>query len=798
MPRLQNINTREVIEGVATQDYADRGYVPVSDTTPLFTPPLPASPSNLNLPGITGSGTPPISDGTANNQGANKTALGNMDGSIGLIDPLEDKNVAARATEIEQARNAINTQTQADLDAINNAGIAAGLEYNSLIATAEEEKRQGMGSAIVTAGRRGGLENTQFAGQAAAVVTPEALAALETLKRQGFDVQLPDRKSWVGEGGKLESIQKVFSANITRLQDLQKQAIAAARSAAMKYQRDGKIENYNIAKDLYEQAKGLIKDSNDLKIQRAEMERNIKNDAFTKERAKISDDLAQNQFDFEKYKYKYEIEHPTVKTSWAESVDSKDDLMHKYLVDDTGKIIQDLGATENLVTEMAKKYKDANIIIGMGGDTLAQATAKLKNSKIYQEEIKTNTKNFEIKTVKGEDVLFNPATGEIKSMTVNIASGDIVTNNIGGRDIKLDSVASPSLNIINQQALDIGGLRIGATATSSLRTTQQQQELYDAYLKGGPQAAKPGTSAHEKGLALDLYPDQAYIKKMKPIMEANGWAQNAGNNDLGHFEYVGKQNNQFDYFSKEQIALSVIPTQLRNSDTELKRYQQGIKEGLAKNMSPYEIADTLMGYKIDKPDAFSDRIRELMSQIPTLNNGDPSNFARLINAGDKAGVIKKIETAMTKDIIDYKVRETTARYTYEMAPKIYQEINKIEKDFGLVAGNWNKLKKKVTASTDFQKVASELASYVQEWRKGMVGSQVTQVELDMINELLPSVTDNPVNLKQKIKSFAEMQLNVLNANRGTVNLPSLDYNSLFDYNNRVSLYGNEEDPLGLK
>lgn len=237
--------------------------------------------AGLNLPSIVGSNASP-SQGTAETIGANNAALANTDSSIGLVDPMKDTNLAAEATRLQQARDAINTQTQADIAAIDAAGAAAGEEYNPLIIAAQEEQRQGMGKAVVTAGQRGGLMNTQFAGSAAAVLTPEARQALETLKAQGFDVQLPGNESWVGKGGELENIRNVYSANISKIQALQKQAIAAARSAAMKYQRDGKIENYNIAKDLYDQAKGLIKDSNDLKIQQAEAERNARNDARAK------------------------------------------------------------------------------------------------------------------------------------------------------------------------------------------------------------------------------------------------------------------------------------------------------------------------------------------------------------------------------------------------------------------------------------------------------------------------------------------------------------------------------------
>jgi hypothetical protein len=255
--------------------------------------------------------------------------------------------------------------------------------------------------------------------------------------------------------------------------------------------------------------------------------------------------------------------------------------------------------------------------------------------------------------------------------------------------------------------------------------------------------------------------------------------------------------DKFDKFSQEQIALSVMPVQTRNSEVELKRALAGIQAGLKKGLTPYEIADSLMGYKINNPDSFSTNMRGYISQSPNIVGTDPSEFARLINSGNKAGAVKKIETSITKGTDTQQV-ETAARYAYDLAPKIYKEISAMSNKFGLVAGNWSKLEKKVSASPEFQKISSELVAFAQEWRKQMSGTAVTETELKMIDELLPSVTDNPINLQAKIKSFAEYQLNLVNARRGTLNLPRLNNITLLDYNSRVSLYENNDDPLGIK
>jgi len=46
------------------------------------------------------------------------------------------------------------------------------------------------------------------------------------------------------------------------------------------------------------------------------------------------------------------------------------------------------------------------------------------------------------------------------------------------------------------------GLR--AVVTSGYRSLAKQRQLYNRYLRGGPLAAKPGSSAHNFGLAVDI------------------------------------------------------------------------------------------------------------------------------------------------------------------------------------------------------------------------------------------------------------------------------------------------------
>jgi hypothetical protein len=65
----------------------------------------------------------------------------------------------------------------------------------------------------------------------------------------------------------------------------------------------------------------------------------------------------------------------------------------------------------------------------------------------------------------------------------------------------------------------------------------QQYVLYEWYLHHKcdiPLAAKPGTSNHEGGAAIDVSAYQSW----KPALSANGWRW-FGNSDRVHFSYVG-------------------------------------------------------------------------------------------------------------------------------------------------------------------------------------------------------------------------------------------------------------------
>jgi len=250
-----------------------------------------------------------------------------------------------------------------------------------------------------------------------------------------------------------------------------------------------------------------------------------------------------------------------------------------------------------------------------------------------------------------------------------------------------------------------------------------------------------------------------------------------------------EKGDVFDQFSQEQIALSVMPVQVRNSEKELERALEGINAGLAQGLTPYEIADNLMGYKVDKPDTFSDTIRGFISQVEGLGGNSPAEFARMINSGNYTGVVNKIETAVLKGTKG-KEKEAIATYSKQYGDRAYDLINNNLKKLGIVAGNWNdKVKKKFVKTEEFQQLSSSLAGLVSEWRHEMIGSAATDNELKMIEDLIPKVTDNPFNALEKIRELQYMNLTSANSIRQSYNLPALNEQSLLNKEERAKLYG---------
>lgn len=132
------------------------------------------------------------------------------------------------------------------------------------------------------------------------------------------------------------------------------------------------------------------------------------------------------------------------------------------------------------------------------------------------------------------------------------------------RSLTIDSSWAKSIEDINTQLSDEWWLKIWAQATSWFRSVSQQQKLYWLWrteeqmiaVWAPAEFANPNEpivtwadwivnkSLHQSWLAIDLFPDRAYIESVKPIMNANWWFQDpdlVAKWDMGHFEYRWRQ-----------------------------------------------------------------------------------------------------------------------------------------------------------------------------------------------------------------------------------------------------------------
>lgn len=262
-------------------------------------------------------------------------------------------------------------------------------------------------------------------------------------------------------------------------------------------------------------------------------------------------------------------------------------------------------------------------------------------------------------------------------------------------------------------------------------------------------------------------------------------------------------------------ALSIIPTQMKNSDAEKelikKRVTQLWNQGIT---DPYQIADTFMGYRITNPDEFSTSIRNQFGKTD-LDSTQIANVAKLINSGKKTEALTIVENALMnaakKGDPDSYIGEATVRTAISRANSLQTTIDKLgdKSPIGVVSGTmetWlGKLKGK-----EAQKIATQVKNMTAEIRNGLSGTAVTPSEERFLEDLFPQLGNSPDNFITKLNNLKTQPLLELNSLRLMMNIPELDEETLKDKKKRVGLYesgveqtGQEESqkptlPTGMK
>lgn len=248
-------------------------------------------------------------------------------------------------------------------------------------------------------------------------------------------------------------------------------------------------------------------------------------------------------------------------------------------------------------------------------------------------------------------------------------------------------------------------------------------------------------------------------------------------------------------------ALSIIPTQMKNSDAEKELIKTRVKQLWNQGIhDPYQIADTFMGYRIENPDTFSDTLRNQFGKTK-LDTTQIANVAKLINAGKKAEALTIVENSLmsaAKDLDpDGYVGEAFTRTSITQANNILSEFNKLSSDkkytnpVGVTTGtiqDWlGRFKSK-----EAQSIVTKVTQAVANMRKQMAGVAVSETELKFLNELVPQLSDSPANFLIKLDNLQTNPLLQLNSVRGSFNIPELNQDTLFNKSKRVELYTSEQ------
>jgi LysM repeat protein len=100
--------------------------------------------------------------------------------------------------------------------------------------------------------------------------------------------------------------------------------------------------------------------------------------------------------------------------------------------------------------------------------------------------------------------------------------------------------AANAWNAMRAEALEVYGVDLyPGGAMSAYRTSEQQAQLYEAFLAGfGAPANPPGSSSHEAGTAVDVE-----TPEMRSVIDQigwkYGWSKVHGPNEWWHVDYVG-------------------------------------------------------------------------------------------------------------------------------------------------------------------------------------------------------------------------------------------------------------------
>lgn len=341
----------------------------------------------------------------------------NADANLSASDKIMQDILNAKAfTDTPEGKqmydNLVNMQNQlasgqltpSEEKKIKEQADATQAQYDALVADAQEQKAKGMASALVEAGQRGGLMNSQFSGLAATTQTAG--------------------RNFYGAGGELDRIQSDYDSQIFSLRAKGIQAVADAKSAAEEAIRTGKQDDLDNAMSLFDKAQ------------------NAYNETFQLNLDKQSAITAHNEQVMELQKYNRDTASTTL-SALAASGKTVDEIPDWYFEDmdkqsgykeGTSRALFELAVKENTRQDATQAIEQAQALnnlltsIPVGeeitvGDTTYRSIAKGDTSVYTEDDGNGNVTVYSV----------NKDTGEVKTLKtfqgISSVDGDIITNN---------------------------------------------------------------------------------------------------------------------------------------------------------------------------------------------------------------------------------------------------------------------------------------------------------------------------------------------------------------------------------
>lgn len=473
----------------------------ISASDPNYAEYLRTYPNAIRVPSVIKASSDIVQDTSSIRDGVgevtNKDANATFDERYAQQTALE-----AELARIQGLAQGVNKTLDSELLAIENAGKAAGQEFDPLIAKAQEDKRMGEGKAVVGAGRRGGFMRLRDAGEAALGPT--------------------EGGTFFGQGGRLEALKSAYDRNIDQLNISKSQAIAAAKAAKETAIRTGKIDDVNLALKLYEAASDANNKAIELNNKKLEMimkQQESERDQFNTDR-KFALDVAQFEDGQSRFDRTQSVQEGWLNRSITEDMkkDAKDNILN---LAKSGIPISELTDEDITELEIRAGYEPGSFEAIY--NTLAEDAAAGKvidNLKLQQLElsVKQAQKNYnkpiggtKPETLKGFDADLDQAANLI--IKAEQAGGGSASSDSYWNTVKqLSKASSLSESDVDSMLINAINQKKGITYNSS-----QQSDVSD-FVDGSGEAEPDKTSLYKQAY-------QKFIDMGKSEEDANYFAE---------------------------------------------------------------------------------------------------------------------------------------------------------------------------------------------------------------------------------------------------------------------------------